>query len=67
MVPFIKGLNYYEKLFIVDFIIYFRWCKLLEIKSDAVEFSIKAFLGKNYPSGVIGGINFDYHFLKGVK
>ena len=49
MVPFFKGLNYCQKLFIVDFIIYLRRYKLLGIKSDKVEFFIKAFLRKNYP------------------
>ena len=49
MVPFFKGLNYYQKLFVVDFIIYFRRYKFLGIKGDKVEFFIKAFLGKDYP------------------
>ena len=49
MVPFFKGLNYYQKLLIVDFIIYFRRCKLLGIKGNKVEFFIKAFLGKDCP------------------
>ena len=49
MVPLFKGFNYRQKLFIVDFIIYFRRCKLLGIKGDRVEFFIKAFLGKDYP------------------
>ena len=49
MVPFFKGLNYYQKLFIMDFIICFRRYKLLEIKGDGVEFSIKAFLKKDCP------------------
>ena len=49
MVPFFKGFNYYQKFFIVDFVIYFRRYKLLGIKGNGVEFSIKAFLGKDYP------------------
>ena len=49
IVPFFKGFNYDQKLFIIDLIIYFRGYKLLGIKSDGVEFSIRAFLGKNYP------------------
>ena len=49
MVPFFKGLNYRQKLLIVDFIIYFRRYKLLGIKSDKVKLSIKAFLKKDYP------------------
>ena len=49
MVLFFKGLNYCQKLFIVDFVIYFRRCKFLGIKSNRVEFFIKAFLGKDCP------------------
>ena len=49
MVPFFKGLNYRQKLLIMDFVVYFRRCKLLEIKGNRVEFSIKAFLEKDYP------------------
>ena len=49
MVPFFKGLNYYQKLFIVDFIIYFRRYKFLKIKGNKVEFFIKTFLEKDYP------------------
>ena len=49
VVPFFKGLNYYQKLFIMDFVIYFRRYKFLGIKNDKVELFIKAFLGKNYP------------------
>ena len=49
MVPFFKGFNYYQKLFIVDFIIYFRWYQFLGIKSNGVEFFIKAFLEKDCP------------------
>ena len=49
MVPFFKGLNYRQKLFIVDFIIHFRRYKLSGIKNDKVELFIKAFLGKDYP------------------
>ena len=49
VVPFFKGLNYCQKLLIVDFIIHLRRCKLLGIKGDRVEFSIRAFLGKDYP------------------
>ena len=49
VVPFFKGLNYRQKLLVVDFIIHFRRCKFLGIKSDKVEFFIKAFLGKDYP------------------
>ena len=33
----------------MDFVIHFRRYKFLGIKSNGVEFSIKAFLGKNYP------------------
>ena len=47
MVPFFKGLNYYQKLLIVDFIIYFRRYKLSGIKGNKVEFFIKAFLKKD--------------------
>ena len=46
---FFKGLNYYQKLLIVDFIIYFHRYKFSGIKGNGVEFSIKAFLGKDYP------------------
>ena len=49
IIPFFKGFNYYQKLFIIDFIIYFRRCKFLGIKGDEVKFFIKAFLGKDYP------------------
>ena len=49
MVPFFKSLNYRQKLLIVNFIIYFRWCKFLGIKGNGVEFFIKAFLGNDYP------------------
>ena len=49
MVPFFKGLNYYQKLLIMDFIIYFRRYKLLGIKNNKVKLSIKAFLKKDYP------------------
>ena len=49
IVPFFKSLNYYQKLLIVDFIIYLRRCKFLGIKSNRVELFIKAFLGKDYP------------------
>ena len=49
MVLFFKNLNYYQKVFIVDFVIYLRRYKLLGIKSNGVEFFIKAFLGKDYP------------------
>ena len=49
VVPFFKGLNYYQKLFIMDFIIYFCRCKFSGIKGDGVEFFIRAFLGKDYP------------------
>ena len=49
VVPFFKGLNYRQKLFIVDFVIHFRRYKLLEIKGNRVEFFIKAFLKKDYP------------------
>ena len=49
IIPFFKGLNYYQKLFIMDFIIYFHRYKLLGIKSNKVEFFIKAFLGKDCP------------------
>ena len=49
MVPFFKGFNYCQKFFIMDFVIYFHRCKFLGIKGDKVEFSIKAFLGKDYP------------------
>ena len=48
MVPLFKSFNYYQKLFIVDFVIYFRRCKFLGIKGNGVEFFIKAFLGKDY-------------------
>ena len=48
MVPFFKGLNYYQKLFIVDFVIYLRRYKLLGIKSNKVEFFIKTLLEKDY-------------------
>ena len=33
----------------MDFVIHFRQYKLLGIKGNRVEFSIKAFLKKNYP------------------
>ena len=46
--PFFKGLNYRQKLLIVDFVIYFRRCKFLGIKGDKVKLFIKAFLGKDY-------------------
>ena len=49
MVPFFKGLNYRQKLLIVDFVIYFRRCKLSGIKNNGVELFIKAFLKKDYP------------------
>ena len=49
MVPFFKGFNYCQKLFIMDFIIYLRRYKLLGIKGNGVELFIKAFLGKDYP------------------
>ena len=49
MLLFFKGFNYYQKLFIVDFIIHFRQYKFLGIKGDGVEFFIKVFLGKDYP------------------
>ena len=49
MVPFFKNLNYCQKLFIIDFVIYFHWYKLLGIKGNKVELSIKAFLKKDYP------------------
>ena len=49
MVPFFKGLNYCQKLFIVDFIIYLRRYKLLGIKGNKVKLFIKAFLGKDCP------------------
>ena len=45
--PFYKNLNYCQKFFIVDFVIYFRRCKLLGIKNDGVEFFIEAFLRKD--------------------
>ena len=48
MVPLFKGLNYHQKFFIMDFIIYFRRCKLPGIKADGVEFFIEAFLRKKY-------------------
>ena len=48
VVLYFKGLNYYQKLFIVDFVIYFYRYKLLGIKGNGVEFFIKAFLRKNY-------------------
>ena len=48
MVPLFKGLNYYQKLFIMDFVIYLCRCKFLGIKNDRVEFFIGAFLGKDY-------------------
>ena len=48
MVPFFKGLNYYQKLFIMDFIIYFRRYKFLGIKGNGVKFFVKAFLRKDY-------------------
>ena len=67
IVLFFKGLNYSPKSFIVDFIIYFRRCKLLKIKNNRMEFFIKAFLGKDYLQGVIKGVNFNYDFLKRVK
>ena len=67
IVLFFKGLNYYQKLFIIDFVIYLRRYKFSGIKGYKVEFSIKAFLRKDYPLGVIKGINFNYNFLKGVK
>ena len=44
MVPFIKGLNYCQKLFIVDLVIYFRRRKFLRVKSDSAELFVKAFL-----------------------
>ena len=47
--PFFKGLNYRQKLLIMDFVIHFRQYKLLGIKSNKVELSIKAFLKKDYP------------------
>ena len=49
VVLFFKGFNYCQKLFIVDFVIYFRRCKFLRIKGNGVEFFIKAFFRKNYP------------------
>ena len=49
MVPLFKSLNYRQKLLIVNFVIYFRRYKFLGIKGDGVEFSIKAFLKKDYP------------------
>ena len=49
MVPFFKGLNYCQKLLIMDFVIYFRRYKLLGIKGNKVKLFIKAFLGKDYP------------------
>ena len=49
MVLFFKGLNYRQKLLIVDFIIYLRRYKLLGIKGDKVEPFIRAFLGKDCP------------------
>ena len=49
MVPFFKGFNYYQKLFIVDFVIYFYRYKFSGIKNNEVEFFIKSFLKKDYP------------------
>ena len=49
MVLFFKGFNYYQKLLIVDFIIYFRRYKFLGIKGNRVKLFIKAFLKKDYP------------------
>ena len=49
MVPFFNGFNYYEKLFIMDFIIYFCRCEFPGVKRNKVEFFIEAFLGKDYP------------------
>ena len=49
IVPFFKGLNYRQKLLIVDFIIHLRRYKLSGIKGNKVELFIKAFLKKDYP------------------
>ena len=49
IILFFKGLNYRQKLFIVDFVIHFHRYKLLGIKSNKVELFIRAFLGKDYP------------------
>ena len=49
MVPFFKGLNYRQKLLIMDFVIYLRRYKLSGIKGNGVKFFIKAFLRKDYP------------------
>ena len=46
--PLFKGLNYCQKLFIMDFVIHFHRYKLLGIKGNGVKLSIKAFLKKNY-------------------
>ena len=46
--PIFKSLNYYQKLFIIDFVIYFYRYKFSGIKGDGVEFFIKAFLKKYY-------------------
>ena len=51
----------------MDFVIYFRRCKFSGIKGNGVEFFIKAFLKKDCPQSVIGGVNFDYNFPGGVK
>ena len=48
----------------MDFIIYFRRYKFLKIKSNGVEFFIKAFLKKDYLQGVIKGVNLDYDFQR---
>ena len=49
MVILLKGLNYYQNFFIVDFVVYLRRCKFLIIKGNGMEFFSGAFLGKNYP------------------
>ena len=48
IIPFFKNLDYYQKLFIMDFVIYFHRCKFLGIKGDGVKLFIKAFLEKDY-------------------